>query len=88
MKKVENLEKYGYEVQYELDETLADDISQITERMHLYEQEGINTAPRCQSLSENCEDAEILVVHCAVVDKVILDKSKNLKILAVLRRWS
>lgn len=85
MKEMDILKEKGISIQYELDETLADDISQITERMHLLEQKGVGAAPICKSLIENCEGKEILVVHCATINKEILDKCKDLKILGVLR---
>ena len=57
----------------------------ITDRMTLIEHQGIDAAPTCEALLENCADKDILVVHVASINKEIIEKAKNLKVAAVLR---
>lgn len=57
----------------------------ITDRMTLIEHQGIDAAPTCKVLLENCADKDILVVHVASINKEIIEKAKNLKVAAVLR---
>ena len=56
----------------------------ITDRMTLIEHQGIDAAPTCKALLENCADKDILVVHVASINKEIIEKAKNLKVAAVL----
>lgn len=85
MKRMKELEKYGTEVSFIDDEQLSTDIEDITNRMHLLEQEGVDAAPTSKNLLDNCEDINILVVHCASINEEILNKAKNLELVAVLR---
>jgi phosphoglycerate dehydrogenase len=57
----------------------------ITDRMTLIEHQGIDAAPTCEALLENCADKDILVVHVASINKEIIEKAKKLKVAAVLR---
>lgn len=85
MKKMKILEKFGANVKFIDDEQLSGNIEAITNRMHLLETDGINAAPTSRNLLDNIEDADILVLHVASVNKKILDRAKKLKLVACLR---
>jgi len=85
MKNMKALEKYGAEVVFIEDEQLSGNIEDITNRMHLLETEGLNSSPTSKNLLDNIEDADILVVHVASVNKEIIAKAKKLKLVACLR---
>jgi D-3-phosphoglycerate dehydrogenase len=84
MQKMYELENYGAEI------TLVEDtdmyaMGPITDRMGLIEKSGIDAAPTCKSLLENCKDKDIIVVHVASVNKEVINACENLKVVAVLR---
>ena len=84
MQRMHELEEYGAEV------TIVEDndmyaMGPITDRMLLLEHNGVDAAPTCQALLENCMDKDILVVHVASINKEVINACKNLKIAAVLR---
>ena len=79
-----DLEKYDAEVVM-VEDTDMVSMAEITDRMGLLEKGGIDAAPDCQNLLDACEDADIIVVHCASINKNVIDKAKNLKVAAVLR---
>jgi len=84
MEKMYELQKYNAEVTIVEDEDM-DAMGPITDRMLLLEQKGVNAAPVCQKLLENCEDKDIIVVHVASINKEIIQAGKKLKVAAVLR---
>lgn len=76
--------------QYNADVTIIEDkemyaMGPITDRMLLIEHNGVDAAPTCRELLENCADKDILVVHVASINKEIINACKNLKVAAVLR---
>ncbi|AME04217.1 2-hydroxyacid dehydrogenase [Selenomonas sp. oral taxon 136] len=84
MEELRALEAYGAEL------TIVEDrdmyaMGPITDRMTLIEHKGIDAAPTCDALLENCADKDILVVHVASINKEVIAKAKNLKVAAVLR---
>lgn len=84
MQKFYELEKMGAEVTMVEDKDM-NAMGPITNRMLLIEQEGIDKAPNCDALLNACEDKDIIVVHVASINKDVLEKAKNLKLVAVLR---
>ncbi|EAH3791820.1 3-phosphoglycerate dehydrogenase [Listeria monocytogenes] len=84
MKRFKALERWGAEVSL-IEDSSLNEIELITDRMLLLEQQGVNAAPTCKELLENCEDKDILVVHCASINKEIIDAAKNVKLIAILR---
>lgn len=85
MRKMEVLKTYDAEINYVEDEQLIDNIEAITNRMHYLESNGVDSAPISKNLLANCSDVNILVVHCATINKQVLEKCKQLEIIAVLR---
>lgn len=81
---MKQLEALGAEVTIVEDTDMAT-IADVTDRMGLIEREGIDAAPRCPALVENCADADVIVVHVASVNREVIEKAKNLKLAAVLR---
>lgn len=76
--------------QYNAEVTIVEDadmyaMGPITDRMLLLEQEGVDAAPVCPQLLENCADKDIIVVHVASINKQIIAAAKKLKVAAVLR---
>jgi len=57
----------------------------ITDRMLLIEQNGVDAAPNCQNLLDNCKDADIIAVHVASINKDVIQACDHLKVAAVLR---
>lgn len=84
MKKMYELEPYGAEITL-VEDTDMPSMGYITDRMGLLEREGINAAPSCKSMLENCADKEIIVVHVASINREVIAASPNLKVAAVLR---
>lgn len=78
------LERYGAEVTIVEDADMAT-MAEITDRMGLIEREGIDVAPSCQALLDNCADKDVIVVHVASVNKEVIAASPHLKLVAVLR---
>ena len=78
------LEKYDAEVVM-VEDTDMVSMAEITDRMGLLEKGGIDAAPDCQNLLDACEDADVIAVHCASINRHVIDKAKNLKVAAVLR---
>ncbi len=84
MKRFKNLEELGAEVTFVNDSSLSE-IERITDRMLLLEQKGVEEAPTCQELIENCADKDIIIVHCAAINQEVINKAKNVKLFAILR---
>ena len=84
MEELSALEKFGAEITIVEDKDMYA-MGPITDRMTLIEHEGIDAAPTCQALLDNCADKDILVVHVASINKEVIEKAKNLKVAAVLR---
>ncbi|MCI8327774.1 MAG: 2-hydroxyacid dehydrogenase [Lachnospiraceae bacterium] len=82
MKELE--EKYDVEVQIVEDEDMSA-MGPITDRMLLIEQHGVDAAPNCSSLLENCKDADIIAVHVASVNKDVIAACDHLEVAAILR---
>ena len=78
------LEKYGAEVTIVEDKDMYA-MGPITDRMTLIEHDGVEAAPNCQALLSECADKDIIVVHVASINKAVIQKAKNLKVVAVLR---
>ena len=78
------MEKYDAEVVM-VEDTDMVSMAEITDRMGLLEKGGIDAAPDCQNLLDACEDADVIAVHCASINRHVIDKAKNLKVAAVLR---
>lgn len=78
------LEKYDAQVVL-VEDTDMVSMAEITDRMGLLEKGGIDAAPDCPNLLAACEDADIIAVHCASINRKVIDKAKNLKVAAVLR---
>lgn len=84
MEKLRALEEFGAEITIVEDQDMYA-MGPITDRMTLIEHEGIDVAPTCEALLENCADKDILVVHVASINKEVIEKAKHLKVAAVLR---
>lgn len=84
MSKMLDLENYGAEVKLIEDKQMTS-MAEITDRMLLIEQKGIDAAPINEELLKEAEDADIIVVHVASINREIIDAAKNLKLVAVLR---
>lgn len=82
MKKLE--ENYEVEVQI-VEDTDMYAMGPITDRMLLIEQGGVDAAPNCESLLQNCKDADIIAVHVASVNRDVIAACEKLKVVAVLR---
>lgn len=78
------LEDHGAEVTI-VEDTDMSSIGEITDRMGLLERSGIDAAPSCQALLDNCAEAEVIVVHVASVNREVIEAAPNLKLVAVLR---
>lgn len=78
------LEPLGAEVTI-VEDTAMGDIADITNRMGLLEQQGIDAAPSCPELLAACAEADVIAVHVAAVNKEVIAASPNLKVVAVLR---
>lgn len=84
MQKMYELEPYGAEITL-VEDTSMPSMGYITDRMGLLERDGIDAAPSCRSLLENCIDKEIIVVHVASINRKVIDSSPKLKVAVVLR---
>lgn len=84
MEKMYELEKYDAEVSIVEDKEMYA-MGPITDRMLLIEHNGVDAAPACPELLNNCADKDILVVHVAPINKEVIKRCKNLKVAAVLR---
>lgn len=84
MQKMYELEPYGAEITLVEDQDMSS-MGRITDRMGLLEREGIDAAPSCRALLENCSDQEIIMVHVASINREVIAASPNLKVAAVLR---
>lgn len=84
MEELRALEKFGAEITIVEDKDMYA-MGPITDRMTLIEHKGIDAAPTCETLLENCADKDILVVHVASINKEVIEKAKHLKVAAVLR---
>lgn len=84
MSQMKELEEYGAEVRMVRDEDMQN-MGNITDRMLLLEQNGVDAAPTCEEMLEECADKDILVVHCSSINKEIIKACPNLKVAAVLR---
>ena len=84
MESMRALEKLGGEVTI-VEDTDMRSMAEITDRMGLIEREGINAAPSCQALLDHCASADVIVVHVASVNRAVIGRSPNLKLVAVLR---
>ncbi len=84
MEELRALEKFGAEVTIVEDKDMYA-MGPITDRMTLIEHNGIDAAPTCEALLENCADKDVIVVHVASINKEVIEKAKNLKVAAVLR---
>ncbi|WP_444644006.1 2-hydroxyacid dehydrogenase [Caproiciproducens sp. R1] len=84
MQKMFELEAYGAEITLIEDKEMSA-MGPITDRMGLIERDGIDAAPTCGALLENCADKEIIAVHVASINREVINASKNLKVVAVLR---
>lgn len=84
MEELRALEPLGAEITIVKDKDMYA-MGPITDRMTLIEHQGIDAAPTCEALLENCADKDILVVHVASINKEVIEKAKNLKVAAVLR---
>lgn len=84
MEQMKGLEEYGAEVSFAEDKEMYA-MGPITDRMLLIEQKGIDAAPTCQALLEQCRDKDILVVHVASINKQVIEACPNLKVAVVLR---
>lgn len=84
MQDMKSLEKLGAEVTIIEDTDMAS-MAEITDRMGLLERSGIDAAPSCAALVENCAEADVIVVHVASINREVVDKARNLKLAVVLR---
>lgn len=84
MSQMKELEEYGAEVTMVRDNDMQN-MGNITDRMLLLEQNGVDAAPTCEEMLEKCKDQDILVVHCSSINKEIIEACPNLKVAAVLR---
>lgn len=78
------------EMKYEIDVKIIEDkemyeMGPITDRMLLIEQNGIDAAPTLPELKKECQDANIIVVHVASINKEIINACNHLEVAAVLR---
>jgi D-3-phosphoglycerate dehydrogenase len=84
MQKMKGLEQLGAEVTIVEDADMTS-MAEITDRMGLIEHEGVDAAPSCQALLDNCADKDVIVVHVASVNKAVIERAANLRLVAVLR---
>lgn len=84
LSKLYELEKYNAEVTI-IEDTDMSSMGPITNRMLKIEQNGVDAAPTYKPLLDACEDADIIVVHVASINKDIIEKAKKLKLAVVLR---
>lgn len=84
MEGMKELEKYDAEVVLIEDENLYENEA-ITELMINYETKGADACQANPKLVEAAKDADIIVVHLAVVNSEVIQTAKNLKLIAVLR---
>lgn len=84
MKDMKELEKYGADIVLLEDKTLYDNEA-ITELMIKYERQGADACEANPQLVQMAKDADIIVVHLAVVNTEVIDAAKKLKMVAVLR---
>lgn len=84
MSQMKELEEYGAEVSMVRDKDMQN-MGNITDRMLLLEQNGVDAAPTCEEMLAACADKDILVVHCSSINKKIIEACPNLKVAAVLR---
>ncbi|MCB2354531.1 2-hydroxyacid dehydrogenase [Clostridium estertheticum] len=84
MKKMFILDKYGAEVTMIEDKDMYA-MGDITDRMLQLEKGGVDAVPTCKPLLNACMDKDIIVVHGSYINKEIINASKNLKVVAVLR---
>lgn len=84
MSKMVDLKKYGAEVKLIEDKQMPS-MAEITDRMLLIEQNGIDAAPTNEDLLRECVDADVIVVHVASINKEIINAAQKLKLVAVLR---
>jgi len=78
------LEKYGAEVTIMVDESIRE-YTAMMDRMHACEYEGIKAAVTYEGLLNVVEDYDILCVHMTSVNREIIERGKNLKVVACLR---
>ena len=67
MEELRALEPLGAEITIVEDKDMYA-MGPITDRMTLIEHQGIDAAPTCKALFENCYDKDILVVHVASIN--------------------
>lgn len=84
MSKMKELEEFGAHITMVSDDEMKD-VGDVTNRMLLLEQKGLEAAPTYKTLLENCPDKEILVVHCTSINKEVLEACPKLKAAVVLR---
>lgn len=60
-------------------------MAEITDRLGLIEQKGIQAAPALEQLVDEAKDAEVIVVHVASVDRAVLENADKLKLVVVAR---
>lgn len=84
MQDLKALEQFGAEVTI-IEDTEMSSIGKITDRMGLLERSGIDAAPTCKALLNNVQDADIVVVHVAAVNREVINAARRLKLVAVLR---
>ncbi len=78
------LEKYDAEVTIVVDESLRDNTVTM-DRMHACEYEGIKAAVTYDGLLDIVQDYDVICVHMTSVNREIIEKGKNLKVVACLR---
>ena len=84
MEGMKELEKYGAEVALIEDESLYENEA-ITELMIQYEKKGADACQANPKLVEAAKDADIIIVHLAVVNSEVIRAAERLKLVAVLR---
>lgn len=84
MSDMKELEKYGAEVELLEDKALYDNEA-ITGLMLNYEQNGADACEANPKLVEAAKDADMIVVHLAVVNSEVIKAAEKLKVVAVLR---
>ncbi|WP_027586581.1 2-hydroxyacid dehydrogenase [Acidipropionibacterium thoenii] len=84
MEELRPLESLGAEI------TIVQDADSTTlpeymDRLALVEREGLGAISSCQALLDNCADADVIVVDGTPVGSDVIERSTNLKLVAVLR---
>ncbi len=84
MSELRPLESFGAEVTI-IQDADSTTLPEYMDRLALVEREGPGALSPCRALLDNCADADVIVVDGTPVTREVIDRSPNLKLVAVLR---